>query len=95
MEMLRKLLLTSLLVVIYNGSAPHLFGSLITTFIFIMAHLKVLDLATNSQCLYLDGLSDVMQFSSLLKTGACTCTCVLSSPLCFHAVTCLLVNQFK
>ena len=41
-EMLRKLILTSLLVVIYNGSAPHLVASLITTFIFIIAHLKVL-----------------------------------------------------
>ena len=40
--MLRKLILTSLLVVIYNGSAPHLVASLITTFIFIIAHLKVL-----------------------------------------------------
>jgi len=40
--MLRKFILTSLLVVIYNGSAPHLVASLITTFIFIIAHLKVL-----------------------------------------------------
>ena len=40
--MLRKLILTSVLVVIYNGSAPHLVASLITTFIFIAAHLKVL-----------------------------------------------------
>ena len=40
-EMVRKLILTSLLVVIYDGSAPHLFGSLITTFIFTIAHLKV------------------------------------------------------
>ena len=41
MEMLRKLILTSVLVVIYNGSAPHLFASLLTTFIFILAHLRV------------------------------------------------------
>ena len=40
--MLRKFILTSLLVVIYNGSAPHLVASLITTFIFIIVHLKVL-----------------------------------------------------
>ena len=40
-EMMRKLILTSLLVVIYNGSAPHLVGSLITTFLFIIAHLRV------------------------------------------------------
>jgi hypothetical protein len=40
-EMLRKLILTSLLVVIYDGSAPHLVGSLVTTFIFIIAHLRV------------------------------------------------------
>jgi hypothetical protein len=40
-EMLRKLILTSLLVVIYDGSAPHLVGSLVTTFIFFTAHLKV------------------------------------------------------
>ena len=39
--MLRKLIITSLLVVIYNGSAPHLIGSLITTFIFITLHLQV------------------------------------------------------
>ena len=39
--MVRKLLLTSILVVVYSGSAPHLAGSLITTFIFILLHLQV------------------------------------------------------
>ena len=41
-EMIRKLILSSLLVVIYNGSAPQMVGSLLTTFIFLLAHLQVL-----------------------------------------------------
>jgi len=40
-DMLRKLLLTSVLVVVYAGSAPHLAGSLLTTFLFILLHLQV------------------------------------------------------
>ena len=40
-EMFRKLIMTSMLVVIYDGSAPHLAGSLLTTFVFILLHLQV------------------------------------------------------
>ena len=38
-DMIRKLILTSLLVVAFDGSAPHLAGSLLTTFIFLLLHL--------------------------------------------------------
>ena len=40
-EMIRKLILTSVLVVVYNGSPPHLAGSLLTTFFFLVMHLQV------------------------------------------------------
>jgi len=40
-EMTRKLILSSLLVVAYNGTAPQMVGSLITTFVFLLAHLQV------------------------------------------------------
>merc|ERR1719183_1055906 len=40
-EMLRKFIMTSLLVVVYDGSAPHLVGALIVTFIFILLHLQL------------------------------------------------------
>jgi hypothetical protein len=45
-EMMRKLILSSMLVVIYNGSAPQMVGSLITTFLFLLAHLQVLGAPT-------------------------------------------------
>jgi hypothetical protein len=40
-EMLRKLIMTSLLVVVYDGSSSHLIGALIVTFTFILFHLQV------------------------------------------------------
>ena len=40
-EMSRKFLLTGLMVVLFHGSAPHLIGSLLVTFFFILAHLTV------------------------------------------------------
>ena len=40
-EMYRKFLLTGLMVVLFDGSAPHLAGALLITFFFIMSHLMV------------------------------------------------------
>ena len=40
-EMYRKFLLTGLMVVLFDGSAPHLLGALIITFLFIISHLTV------------------------------------------------------
>jgi len=39
--MYRKLIMTSILVVAFEGSAPQLVGSLLTTFVFILLHLQV------------------------------------------------------
>jgi hypothetical protein len=40
-ELVRKLLLTGILVVVYQGSPPHLAGSLLTIFLFLCLHLTV------------------------------------------------------
>ena len=40
-EMYRKFLLTGLMVVLFDGSFPHLAGALLITFFFIMSHLMV------------------------------------------------------
>jgi hypothetical protein len=40
-DMYRKFLLTGLMVVLFDGSAPHLCGALLITFLFILAHLLV------------------------------------------------------
>jgi Ca2+-binding EF-hand superfamily protein len=40
-EMVRKLLLTGILVVAYDGSPSHLAGSLLTVFLFLVLHLQV------------------------------------------------------
>jgi len=40
-EMLRKLLLTGVLVVVYKGSPPQLAGSLLTIFLFLVLHIQV------------------------------------------------------
>jgi len=40
-ELVRKLLLTGILVVVYQGSPPHLAGALLTIFLFLCLHLTV------------------------------------------------------
>ncbi len=40
-ELVRKLILTGILVVVYQGSPPHLAGSLLTVFLFLSLHLTV------------------------------------------------------
>jgi hypothetical protein len=40
-ELVRKLILTGILVVVYRGSPPHLAGSLLTIFLFLCLHLTV------------------------------------------------------
>lgn len=74
--MMRKLLLTAILVVMYAGSPPHLAGSLLVTVFFLVMNL------------YVDPYMDQC-LNSLQRLALCVQFCTIFSCICHDYVRCI------